>query len=221
MRAVLKASEGAEAARRTVLFALAVAVAILGSLLWNAWDSRRDTLRDAEIRLGGLADLLAEHATRTLEVVDVAIEGHVAALAQDLRYDTRQSRQVHEALLASVERLPQLRSLFAVDEAGGVAAESSSFPALGVTLADRAYFKAQRAHPEMGLLVSGPLKGWRGDQWFLSLSAAFLKPEGGFGGLVIGAVDPGYFQAFYGKTDAFVMKVNPSGNALTYATYLG
>ncbi len=64
-------------------------------------------------------------------------------------------------------------------------------------MADRPYFQAHREDPDLGLHIGQPLRSITTDFWFIGLSRRIANADGGFGGVVVAAVEPRYFKRFY------------------------
>jgi PAS domain S-box-containing protein len=93
-------------------------------------------------------------------------------------------------------------SLRVVDADGRVvfnAGNSADLPVIDVS--DRAYFQQQKANPNIGLLVSEPLKARINGVWVVSLSQRINGPDGRFLGLMQAALPTDYFQNLFAEID--------------------
>ncbi|EPY03375.1 response regulator [Magnetospirillum fulvum] len=93
-------------------------------------------------------------------------------------------------------------SLRVVDVDGRVvfnAGNSDDLPVIDVS--DRAYFQQQKASPNIGLLVSEPIKARINDVWVVSLSQRINGPDGRFLGLMQAALPTHYFQNLFAEID--------------------
>ena len=69
------------------------------------------------------------------------------------------------------------------------------------SVADREYFKFHRRVDSPDLFISPPALGRMTGKWTIHMSRRINKPDGSFGGVVLGAIDPAYFTKFYREAD--------------------
>ncbi len=143
------------------------------------------------------ATLLAEHAGRSLGAVDLSLE----TIVNDLKtkpYFERSSIFTQMLLDGHAKRLPQLRALFTVDQAGHSVNDSRTYPAPALDLSDRDYFIEQRKWRGVGLYISPALTSRRDGKPMFVMSRPVLDNDGNFRGLVGALAEPAYFAGFYG-----------------------
>src|SRR6185503_7129178 len=127
--------------------------------------------------------------------VDVALAG-TATTTQLLPPDGRtRTADIHELLLHSVRALPFLRAIWILDAGGNMIHDSESLPGK-YNLSDREYFRVHRDNPSHGLYVDRPVLSRHG-VWFIGVSRRIEARGGGFGGVVVAALEPKYLQRFY------------------------
>jgi two-component system, NtrC family, sensor kinase len=68
-----------------------------------------------------------------------------------------------------------------------------------VSLADRGYFVAHAEHGDLGLYIAPPLQSRSVGVWFVSVSRRVPSADGSFAGIIVAAVEPRYFEQFYGN----------------------
>jgi diguanylate cyclase (GGDEF)-like protein len=89
-------------------------------------------------------------------------------------------------------------SILVLDEAGNIKFDSKAFPPRQVNLADRDYFKVQRDSPDAGLYVSHPfMPRVTGADTSIALSRRISRPDGSFGGVVVGTMRLRYFRNLF------------------------
>ena len=202
------------AALAAALAALALAIASAAALL--VVDMNRQAVQDVERGLVGLSAVLADQADRSLQamemVQDAVIDGlREAGVATSEEYAAAAGRQdLHLALRARIAALPQVNAITIVDHAGKLLNFSRYWPIPDVNIADRDYFKALAADPGRGRFVGRPVRN-RGDgAWTIYVARKVSASDGTFLGLVLGAVELGYFEGLYRQispTDDAVVSV--------------
>lgn len=91
-----------------------------------------------------------------------------------------------------------------VDETGAIVASSQDTGV--VSYADRAFFQVHRgrgrdaAEYDM-LYISKPVLGRVSNRWQIPMSLPMMRPDGGFGGVVVLSIDLENFSDFYRQTD--------------------
>ncbi|MGE5476711.1 MAG: ATP-binding protein [Bacteroidales bacterium] len=174
-------------------FGAALAVALTGLLLFQAYQSEMD---DARIRTSDAARLLEEHIVRTLRASDFIV-GRVAQLGrtrpvEQLAHDERAWRE----LLALNQGLPEPGTLWIADAKGTIRLGTIQFPAPPTDVTDRYYFSAHRDGRRE--LVVGPLVNTkaRGKQAF-HISHRIEDGRGVFLGVAVAGFDTDTFTDFY------------------------
>ena len=114
---------------------------------------------------------------------------------------------VREVLRRSAHVLPFLNGLAIVDGNGTIVLTTHRDLANPVNVGDRAYFIWHRDHAAAGMTVSAPIAARADGHRVIPVSMRIDDSHGGFGGIVLGGVDPSYFEAFMrslGADHAFV-----------------
>jgi diguanylate cyclase (GGDEF)-like protein/PAS domain S-box-containing protein len=178
------------------LFVLVMSACVLGLVIWKAVDARRSALRESEIDTRNLTHSLAEHASHTIQAVDVAMSGMVDLL----KYQSPQPERFDAYLAETARALPQLRALAVIDASGNW--RYSSRPDMpGENNSDRDYFSYFRDNSDPGLTINGPLLARRDGWTSIVLAKRISKQDGSFNGMVVGAIDVDYFRNFYKTFD--------------------
>ncbi|KAA0122006.1 EAL domain-containing protein [Methylobacterium sp. P1-11] len=168
-------------------------------------DMHRQAVQDVEHNLVGLSTVLADQADRSLQAIEMVQEAviqgmHEANVATTSDYAAVASRQeLHVALKARIAALPQVNAITLIDHAGKLLNFSRFWPIPEVNIADRDYFKALAADPKLQRFTGQPVQN-RGDgEWTIYVARKISAPDGTFLGLVLGAVELGYFERLYQK----------------------
>ncbi|GJD61406.1 bifunctional diguanylate cyclase/phosphodiesterase [Methylobacterium frigidaeris] len=181
---------------------LAALIATAAGLL--ARGLHEHAVAETERSLTGLSTVLADRADRALqsiELVQDSVIGEVrnAQVASEEAYAALAGQPaLHEALKTRIAALPQVNAVMVIDRRGNLLNFSRSWPIPTVNIADRDDFKALAADPALDRFIGRPVQN-RGDgAWTISIARKVRAPDGAFLGLVLGAVELGYFERLYG-----------------------
>ncbi|MBR0969584.1 MULTISPECIES: sensor domain-containing diguanylate cyclase [Bradyrhizobium] len=165
---------------------------VLGLVSWKTSVARNATLVRAEEDLNNLARSLARHATNTFKASDVAMTG----MADLLKYQNPLPERFNAHLIATTRTLSQIREIGVLNAEGNW--RYSSFERLPEhNNSDRPYFARHRDNPSSKMLVTGPIISRMSGQPSIILSKRITTPSGEFAGVVVAAIDCGYFSSFY------------------------
>ncbi len=167
------------------------------------WDMRRDALTDARQNVSRLGIAISEQTSRSIQSVDLILLGLRAEIAAQhvttpAAFRTLLHTQALQIELSQQDRsLPQANAFSIVDAAGELVNFSRRWPIPPIDLSDRDYYGYFRAHDDPAVFVSNPVRN-RGDgTWTVYVVRRIDGPQGAFLGLVLGAIDLGYFRDFY------------------------
>ncbi len=179
---------------------LALAALFIAALLaaWGVFvvSDRARNLETARGELLVMAELLEEHAHRTLEAADLLLL-RLKAEVEGRGLDLQQDDTAGFAHLSSIAAtLPQVASLWVLGPDGAVLANSLSPTREGASLADREYFSALRDGAPAPF-IGGLMDPHSRRPSFFSLSRPVRTADGSFGGVVVAALHLDYFRRFY------------------------
>ncbi|WP_159999082.1 sensor domain-containing diguanylate cyclase [Roseomonas sp. 18066] len=180
---------------------MVVMVAILAGGAATLLQERQEAWHRAEREAGNLVVALERDIARNFHYLDLSLQGAAAAMVQPgLNAATPEVR--HMALFDRAVTAQYLGSILVLDAAGQVR-ESSVPPRLpGLGFGDRDYFAAHRAEPDLGLYVSRPYRSrLRGGDASIALSRRLDRADGGFDGVVMGALRLAYFHDLFTRLD--------------------
>jgi signal transduction histidine kinase len=181
--------------------AAAIAIILLATTLLvvavRGWE-----IRDAERELTTLDVSLAEQTARALQSVDLILESLVEQLqaeqvATASDYERRGDHATYELLRSKTAGVPQLDAMSLIAADGHLINFSRFFPIPAVNVADRDYFAALRDDPQAGSFLSAPVENRGTGTWTIYLARRVSSPDGGFVGLVLGAINLAYFENLY------------------------
>jgi len=175
-----------------ITFALAMTACVLGIVAWKALEAKATALARGSADIQNLAHSLSEHASHTIQAVDIAMSGMV----DSLKYRDPMPERFNKHLADTADTLPQLREIGVVDADGNW--RYSSLPETPrYNVSDRSYFAYHRDTPGKALRISEPLQSRLDDRSSIVLSKRITKQDGSFGGVVAAAIDSDYFNGFY------------------------
>lgn len=183
------------------LAAAVLALALLAGTGFVAWNSHARAVAEASRGLRNLSLVLAEHAERALqavEIADSAVIGRMMSEGVDSADGLRSwaaAPRVHRLLRERSDQLPQVDALLILDAAGRIVASSRNWPPSGADLAYTDCFRALSAGASrhVSLPVLSPVKR----DWVMHIGLGVTSPDGAFIGAVIGVVELGWFERFH------------------------
>ena len=87
--------------------------------------------------------------------------------------------------------------MFVLDENGDVIEDLAASPPRKGNYADRDYFQAHKANRHLGLYVGRPIVSRLTGERMVNFSRRIDKPDGSFGGLVLGSLKLNYFGRLF------------------------
>ncbi|HZF23125.1 MAG TPA: EAL domain-containing protein [Burkholderiales bacterium] len=179
----------------------ALLVATLFTLAaFNLSKARQADLNDAGRATQNLAQVLEEQTARALQAVDVVLLNLADTWAQVPALRASSNPQMHAVLQQKLATLTFARALFIVDSRGVITHHSDPLPAATQHFSDREYFRWHRTRPH-GLYVGKPIVSRTTGAWFVAASRRLPTADGSFGGVIVVALEPRAFQAFYRNVD--------------------
>ncbi len=159
----------------------------------------RDRLAEARRESEGQALVVAQHAARTVEGIDMKLRTVAAVFAgMEAPLDPR-DRRLHDLLRQLVQPAPAIRSIMIFDRAGRLVHDAGAYPARSMEAGERDYFTVPRDNPEIGLHIGEGILSRLSGRWTIPLARRLTDREGGFAGVVIAGLEPVYFDRFYGE----------------------
>jgi diguanylate cyclase (GGDEF)-like protein len=91
-----------------------------------------------------------------------------------------------------------LGTIMVLDNKGQLILDSSTLRPAAANFANEEFFTAHRDFPDYGLYVKGPMKDHLGED-AIAISRRWNRPDGSFGGVVLGTLRLAYFQNLFTK----------------------
>ena len=190
---------------RALIFASQAIIALIVAATAGVFilKSYQGALEATERDLESLALILADHADRTFEAVDL-LQTTFIETAQTGGIQTpddfrrlMSTRDINRQLKHHGSEMPQLDSLGLVDTEGMVVNTSRAWPTPTLSIADRSYFKALKANPRRGTSISEPVMDRETQVLSVMIAHAVRSTEGEFVGVVLVGVQMSYFENLY------------------------
>ena len=176
-----------------ITFALVMTACVLGVMAWKAFDAKKAALASGSADIQNLVHSLSEHASHTIQSVDIAMAGMVDLL----KYRDPEPDRFNRYLAETAKTLPQLRGIGVADAKGNW--NYSSLPEQPRhNVSDRSYFAYHRDTPDSTIRISELLQSRIDERSsMIVLSKRITRLDGSFGGVVAAAIDKDYFNGFY------------------------
>jgi diguanylate cyclase (GGDEF)-like protein/PAS domain S-box-containing protein len=164
---------------------------------------RERALANSERELENTALLLNRHfdqQLQQLELVQTKLVERVrtAGIASRDGFEREMSgNDVHLMLQAKIEALPQVGNINLADADGKLINSANTWPVPVVSIADRAYFKALKAAPQLTTTLSEPVYNRITGAWTTILARSLTGPKGEFLGVVLGGIELAQFENFF------------------------
>ena len=199
----------------TLLFA-----AVAGSVVYGE-TSRRHQLDGDRVVLA--SEFSAEHGARTLESASLALRELVRLLETDWFYGRPPQPSLEGRVNPDLDTGGQLKGFLVIDANGRLVADTrDSARGTALYLGNHGYYLVHRRGAARGVFVGEPLISGPDGQRTFALSRAIRDPGGGFGGVAVAVVDPGYFRRFYDRQrhlgEVEMALVDVSGRILAAST---
>jgi PAS domain S-box-containing protein len=169
-------------------------LALVGHGLHSAYS---ETLRQSSDNADNLAHVIETQTQHAVESTDLGLRMLAAAASLSQSRGLSQNEAVREQMLQAAVALSHVRAFFILDELGRMTVDTDSYPAPLLDFSDREYFTAHRDNPDRELFISASIVSRTSGKPFLALSRRIERPQGGFGGVIVAAIDTQYFENVY------------------------
>jgi len=168
-------------------------VVLCGLILW---DGRRDAKNQFDRAAANIVAVVEQDIARSIENFDLSLLGVIRGLSEpEVTPLTGRARSL--ALFDNAATAPYLNAIVVLDQTGKVAEDSRQGFSGVNDFSDRDYFKVHKENPNAGMYISRPLKSRVNDGWIIAISRRISRPDGSFGGVVVGTLQVAYFQALF------------------------
>lgn len=171
-----------------------LACVLLLSCALGLWTLHRGELGEAQRSLERLTRILSEQTVLAFHEIDTVTRE--ARLVRQRTPDASEQLR-HEQLHRLFQGFLQGQALLLFGPDGRMLAHSRIFPTPDVNVADREYFKTHQSDARDVPFISKPLRNRVNGHWMISLSRRLSAPDGGFGGVIMAAIEMDYFNRLY------------------------
>ncbi|MCJ2092995.1 sensor domain-containing diguanylate cyclase [Methylobacterium sp. J-072] len=161
-------------------------------------DLRQDAWDKAEQTSKNLVQVLERDIARNIEMYDLSV--HAAADNLNAPGVAQLSPALRQLVL--FDRAATARDMgvmIVLDEHGDIVADLDATPPRKGNYADRDYFRAHQTRASLGLFVGQPLISRLTGERMLPFSRRITKPDGSFGGVVMGSMKLSYFTRLFSQ----------------------
>jgi diguanylate cyclase (GGDEF)-like protein len=176
---------------------------VVGVLLYNA---RVLEFKRASTAASNLSSAITQDISRNLELYDLSIQGVIDGV-NDPFVMAAPDRLRQMVLFDRAATAQYLGALLVLDPAGDTILDSRRLEPPKVNYADRDYFKWHAIHSNTGLFINGPLVSRSDGKMVIGLSRRITRPDGSFGGVVVGTLHLEYFHHLFSK-----LQLGPRGS---------
>ena len=180
----------------TLVAAASVVLGIVGLTGWITLDTRQDAWNHAVQSSSNLASTLAREIDRSIETYDLSLQGAIDGLHVPGIWEMRPAVR-NMILFDRSASARDLNAILVIDEQGDLVADSRDAEPVVLNYADREHFKYHREDDSLSLYVSRPFRSRTSDEWLITFSRRVNKPDGTFGGIVVGGMRLNYFRRLF------------------------
>jgi diguanylate cyclase (GGDEF)-like protein len=159
-------------------------------------DLRREAWDKAEQTSKNLLQVIESDIARNVEIIDLSLRAVVDNLkAPGVAEASPELRQL--VLFDRATTARDLGVLLVLDENGDIVAEAAVWPPRKGNNADREYFRVHKERAGLDMYVGRPVVSRLTGERMLNFSRRIDKPDGSFGGVVVGTIKLAYFSSLF------------------------
>jgi diguanylate cyclase (GGDEF)-like protein len=196
----MAAQHWAQSPLRLTLPFILLAICFSALCAWILLDARRATEERAAEVATSLSRSIKSDIARSVEAMDLSLEGAAAALTLP-GFDALNPELQRHVVFDYSSTAPHLASMLVVDETGRITLDSRRPDPSSQNLSDRDFFMVHEAGDSVGLFVSQPfvsrVDGALAGEVLVAFSRRRSHPDGSFAGIVVGALPQSYLQAVF------------------------
>ncbi len=206
----IRAPKGVKAsnAGHAILLLCTLAV-IWGVLGLHLWEEQHRSLRDAETRTANLARAFEETVSRSIALLDQALDFARASYLLDPG-----NFQIGPWLADKIVLRGISVQIAIIDATGMMVTTSAPGPQTGVDLSDRAHFRVHADGTGDRLFISKPVIGRASGKLSVQLTRRIANPDGTFAGVAVASLDPrvlGRFRESATVGEGFALLIGHDG----------
>ncbi|MBK1696294.1 sensor histidine kinase [Rhodovibrio salinarum] len=179
--------------RALFLLGLGAIVGLVAFLTYASTEAYFAARKEIVAQTTDEARVLREHADRTFQAVDMALKEVIRTVDTQPWEEIARSRNVWHRMREIANSLPQLRSIWLVDQNGYMRLYSAKWETPPLDTIDREYFSAHGFGRKSHLHFSPTMPGKYTGNTFVPVSRPITVGTYGFRGVVAAAVEPAYY----------------------------
>ena len=181
--------------RRSIAIAYAIgALLTAGGLAAFLVGLRTAEVAEATRLLTAVVQLTDEQTSRTLQSVEQGLQSAEGILVTAARgVPPNNDSSIDQQLQKLIADRPFISVIWVLDQSGREI-HNSDTGSSGLDLSDQAYFTERRLHPELPFAFGIPFKNQSTDNWIIPATRTVFTPNADFGGMIVAAVDPLFFE---------------------------
>ncbi|WP_158743476.1 diguanylate cyclase [Acidisphaera sp. L21] len=168
--------------------------ALIGVVTWTVVDARHAAYQQEIEAQSNLSLGLERDVRRAIEVLDLSLQSAAHGMEMPgihtMDPDFRQAVLFDGAIKAE-----GFSGAFITNATGDFLYDSIGSNRPNFNIADRPFFQAHMANPNLGLTITPPFASRTGSGMKLGLVRRYNQPDGSFGGVVIGVIGLDYIQS--------------------------
>ena len=185
------------AKKRAVMLGVTVTAFFFGMICYDIHDDRKLAVSTAEQHAQGLASALNEHALRTFNGSEGAIDSIIRNIAAASSTGLPDEKRLQQVFSGYQRPGSVLASLFVANPGGGLHAISTEYPIRAVNISDREYFRHHLNSRDESLFISRPFRNRLDGSWLVTATKRLSNPDGTLRMIVGVSIKTRYFSNFY------------------------
>jgi diguanylate cyclase (GGDEF)-like protein/PAS domain S-box-containing protein len=168
---------------------------------------RDRTLVRTDRELTHTAQLLARHLDKEFEELtlvqkDIVERIQSAGITSTTEFIRQlSSRDFHLMLREKIRPMPQIAGVGVVDADGKLINTSRTWPFPTISVINKGFYKTLKANMQSDVFVTEPVRNQADGALSVIFARRVSGPNGEFLGLVLGSIEPQYFQSFFASLD--------------------
>jgi two-component system NtrC family sensor kinase len=164
---------------------------------------RGHELASAGREISALDVVLAETSSQAFSTVAMVLDRIVEDVGTDQISTPQDFRprltgfDVHECLKMRAAGIARYATVLMFDANGDLVSHSKRWPTPEINVADRDYYRHARDNAGAEPYVSEPIQNKITGRWVVQVTRRFDAKDGGFAGVIVGAMELDYFQDLY------------------------
>jgi len=180
----------------TVVFALCLSAALVGTEAWQMWHVRDANLRGAKIVTASLAESLSHQIDMTLKTADSVVSTLVQRVeAEGGGPDSLQ--RLYGLMTSLAAALPAIHEMGLIDRDGNAIVKSLVPHPAGLNYSERDYFRFLSTHDTRDVFIGAPVKSKVDGSINVTVSRRVNAPDGRFAGIVVTSVSMDFFRKLF------------------------